>query len=960
MALPANRAISVTTVTGSVGVNTHLDFNRYGYQSLTTTEAAINYLGVKNLRDSADNPNTVGPNGTWQQIANATGAKFDDYMTEGSPASDIADLGYARQLGAQGILNFIEGGNENDNAYAVGQGNSLAWTASFQQQVYAAGHAMGLPVINMSFGAGWTWTNNWHGDYDKVGDLSSYADYANAHTYSNVDQLPDATIQRLNGDALLAASSRPVITTEIGWNNSTFSQADAARFTLDAVFDGIEDGDVKTYFYALFDDGSGQFGLMNQDGSAKPAGTALHNLTTIMADSGGARTDSLTYGLTGTTGNDHSLLMEKSDGTFQLAIWNETDAAHYVTLSLGAAAQAIRIYDPLTSASAVTTYANTSTITVNVPNHPVIVEILPSVITMSSGDTVSASISYVLTAGVANLTLTGSADISGTGNDLANNIQGNGGNNFLDGGAGADIMTGGLGGDTYVVDNAGDQVVENANEGNDAVYAGISYALSANVENLYLTGSADISASGNALANYIVGNSGNNLIDGGAGADIMLGGAGSDVYIVDNAGDQVIENANDGFDAVFASISYVLPTNVEYLALNGSANLDATGNALANYLIGNSGNNTLDGGAGADIMIGGAGNDTYFVDNAGDQIVENANEGTDTVYAGVGYALSANVENLTLTGSADLGATGNDLANNIQGNSGNNFLDGGAGADIMTGGLGGDTYFVDNAGDQVVENANEGNDAVYAAISYVLPTNVENLYLTGGANLNATGNALANYMVGNSGNNVMVGGGGADYLDGGSGVNTADYSASLSAVQVNLAAHAGLSGDAQGDVLVNIQNVVGSSFGDNLTGDAGNNILTGNGGADAYAFGRGGGQDTIVNGLSGNSGATGALDFASGIATNQLWLLRSGNDLQIDVMGSTDHVTVSGWYASATADLSQLTTAGGLKLDSQLQQLVQSMANYGAANSAFDPTMVAQAPSNDPALTNVIAASWHT
>ena len=66
---------------------------------------------------------------------------------------------------------------------------------------------------------------------------------------------------------------RPVITTEIGWDNNTFTQADAARFALDAVFDGIKDGDVKTYFYALFDDGSGKFGLMNQDGTAKPAGT---------------------------------------------------------------------------------------------------------------------------------------------------------------------------------------------------------------------------------------------------------------------------------------------------------------------------------------------------------------------------------------------------------------------------------------------------------------------------------------------------------------------------------------------------------------------------------------------------------------------------------------------------------------------------------------------------------------
>ncbi len=368
MTLSTSKAISTSTVTHSIGVNTHLDYQSYGYQNINTVAAAINYLGIKNLRDTPDNPNTVGPSGSWQQIANATGAKFDAYMVEGSPALDVATLDYAKQLAAQGILNYMEGGNENDVPAALAQGNSIAWTASFQQQVYAAGHALGLPVINMSFGAGWTSANNWEGNYDKVGDLSAYCNYANAHTYPGVGQTPDATIQRLNTDAQLAASSRPVITTEIGWSNSSFSQADAARFALDAVFDGIKDGDVKSYFYALFNDASGQFGLMNADGSAKPAGAALHNLTTIMADSGAARTDSLTYGLSGTTANDHSLLMEKSTGTFQLAIWNETDAAHNVTLNLGAAAQTIRIYDPLTGTSAVTSYSNASSVTVNV--HP--------------------------------------------------------------------------------------------------------------------------------------------------------------------------------------------------------------------------------------------------------------------------------------------------------------------------------------------------------------------------------------------------------------------------------------------------------------------------------------------------------------------------------------------------------------------------------------------------------------
>ena len=217
--------------------------------------------------------------------------------------------------------------------------------------------------------------------------------------------------------------------------------------------------------------------------------------------------------------------------------------------------------------------------------------------------------------------------------------------------------------------------------------------------------------------------------------------------MVDNPGDSVTESANAGTDTVQSTITYTLGANLERLTLLGTAAINGTGNTLANVLTGNSannalaggagndtvsggaGNDTLDGGTGNDSLSGGAGNDTYIVDATGDSVIENVNEGIDTVQSSVTYTLSAEVENLTLTGSSALSGTGNALDNVLTGNSANNTLtgyaghdtlNGGAGADTLRGGTGNDLYMVDNTGDSVTENANEGTDTVQSTL-YVHP-----------------------------------------------------------------------------------------------------------------------------------------------------------------------------------------------------------------------------------------------
>jgi Ca2+-binding RTX toxin-like protein len=464
-------------------------------------------------------------------------------------------------------------------------------------------------------------------------------------------------------------------------------------------------------------------------------------------------------------------------------------------------------------------------------------------------DLVKSSVSYVLGSNLENLELMGTDNLTGTGNALNNKIIGNSGNNnllgqigndsldgglgtdsldggdgndtlkggndndsllggigndSLDGGLGSDTLNGGLGDDIYVVDNFQDVVITSgATDGTDTVQSSITYRLASHLENLTLTGSSSINGTGNELNNIILGNSGNNAlygrdgndsIDGGSGNDILRGGAGNDDYYVGSTEDIIIENQNEGSDQVFSTATtYTLSENIENLILSGTGSINGTGNSSNNTITGNSGSNLIDGSAGNDTMIGGTGNDNYVVDSALDVIVETSNLVTeiDTVFSSVNYTLPSNtvsdlthyIENLILTGTANLTATGNSLNNLLIGNSGNNtlrgnagndLLDGSLGKDTLEGGVGNDAYVIDDSGDVITEVLDSGLDTAKSYISntLALANNVENLVLLGTENLIGTGNTLANLISGNSGNNDLKGGADNDTLIGGAGNDT--------------------------------------------------------------------------------------------------------------------------------------------------------------------------------------------
>jgi trimeric autotransporter adhesin len=350
--------------------------------------------------------------------------------------------------------------------------------------------------------------------------------------------------------------------------------------------------------------------------------------------------------------------------------------------------------------------------------------------------------------GLTRLNLTGNSENNSLiGNAATNTINGGDGDDSIDGGAGADTMVGGIGNDEYLIDNIGDVVTELAGGGDsDAIRSTISFDLStkgANVELLYLNGTAAINGTGDDLANGIFGNAAANILKGGAGVDVLVGGAGNDT-------------------------------------LDGGTNSNFSG----------------------DLMIGGDGNDTYVVDSALDAVREDnalAAGGIDTVLSSVTFNLNvntndnnrANVENLTLTGTDNIDGVGNALNNVITGNAGNNILDGGAGIDILNGGLGSDTYIVDltatgalqdtvTEGVSVADTADKlqlrGSSSNLTAVTLTLGANLEILDAngTGLSKLNLTGNTLNNTLIGNDANNILTDSTGNDTLNGGAGNDTLD------------------------------------------------------------------------------------------------------------------------------------------------------------------------------------------
>ncbi len=453
----------------------------------------------------------------------------------------------------------------------------------------------------------------------------------------------------------------------------------------------------------------------------------------------------------------------------------------------------------------------------------------------SGTDIVNATVSYTLLSGIENLTLTGTSNINATGNALDNTITGNTGNNSINGGAGNDVIDGKSGTDTLVLSGASTDAyiisyAATSSGGTFNVRLGTEVDSLQNVESIYFAAdkasmsliggtTGNDSLVGTAGGDYIVADAGNDTINGGAGIDRMIGGTGNDTYIVDVTSDTVEEADNQGTDTVQSSASYLLASNIENLTLTGTGNIQGTGNRQGNIITGYAGGNVIDGGVGNDTIDGGAGNDTiawsvgydsiegglgmdtvrfsstlsrytifYSVStqrltvNAYDAMTDSYNyedvfidtkiiHGVEKLTFRPAAGATSGTYNLVLATTDRASLTGTAAMDMLFGSLEGDTLNGGAGADVLYGYAGDDTYYIDNAGDTIVETFGHG-DQVISTISYALTYSIENLTLSGATHINGTGNDSANTLQGNTGNNTLSGLGGHDTIIGGSGQDT--------------------------------------------------------------------------------------------------------------------------------------------------------------------------------------------
>jgi len=529
----------------------------------------------------------------------------------------------------------------------------------------------------------------------------------------------------------------------------------------------------------------------------------------------------------------------------------------------------------------------------------------------------------------------------GAGSDL---LLGGLGNDYLDGGAGADRMQGGQGDDRYIVNSVNDVILELSDAGDDTVLSSVSYVLNEHVEQLHLMAGLSINGTGNRRDNTIVGNDCDNLIDGVTGADLMIGAKGNDTYHVDNLGDRVVEQRDEGVDTVNASISYTLAEHVENLALLDFATPEK-GRA-----------------DGVDILVYG-----YPKANELDYMQGNAVKGYQGTCAMVGIANMATQGGWGLNEADVVGrAIDNawcvtDPAKSDYERGGSNYLD----QQALLQSYGIRNRLLAGYDEQALANLVRGGRGVIVGLNagtlwdddaYRDQGGVNHIVTVTGVALDAADGTLNGFYIADSGRALV-----SDmtrYVSIGDFRRHADVANAYAIYSIEPIKLWDEDINGTGNALDNT--LMGNRGNNVLAGGAGNDVLMGGQGDDTYLFHRGDGRDTISE-AGGAASDRDVLALGADIALQDLWLARDGDDMVIDLLGddvvqqARDQIIVNGWYAASGQKVESITLDSGEALSSRDAEMMAAAMQSLAPSSATAHSLWQNSRRHAPAS----ASAWH-
>jgi hypothetical protein len=408
-------AVRAVDFLNSISVCTHI---AQGIDNPTNVATCLSYAGIRNLRD--DGSTRAATIQGWIHVHNASGAKVCLLPINGNIAKTLSVY---EQLAAAGALLAAEGPNEPNNFPVNYDGARSSRTnflpvAWFQRDLCRAVKSdpklAGIPVFASSE-AGGAEPNNCGLQFLTIpggaGTLmpegTVYADFANTHNYvcdhlssvcdNNAWGAEDAALNGrwdgmhveyghtwwspgYNGYSDSQLQTLPKVTTETGWitqGSKSISEDQQAKLFLNLYLAAYKRGWSYTFIYMLRDDpGQGYWGLFHTNYTAKRSATCLHNLTTILTDKISSTPGSLKYSVPGEPTTVHDLLLQKSNGAFELAVWGEqVSGSNNITVNLGAAFATVHVYDPTVGISAIQTLRKVASVPLTPSDHPLIIEI---------------------------------------------------------------------------------------------------------------------------------------------------------------------------------------------------------------------------------------------------------------------------------------------------------------------------------------------------------------------------------------------------------------------------------------------------------------------------------------------------------------------------------------------------------------------------------------------------------